>query len=226
MKYSSAIIRADFDRIAEHDADGWDHSTHYHPFLLAHLPDICQRSVEIGCGTGSFARLLARRSGAVLGIDLSPEMVRIARERSAGLPNIEYLADDVLTHPIPPESCDCIVSIATLHHLPMEEMLEKMKRSLRIGGVLMVLDLYEPEGLGDLLRSAAAVPVNIVLLLARNGRLRRTPEARRAWEEHARHDSYLTLSDVRGIASRVLPGAIIRRHLLWRYSIVWTRGLM
>jgi hypothetical protein len=33
----------------------------------------------------------------------------------------------------------------------------------------------------------------------------------------------LAYTEVRRIAQRVLPGVVYRRHLLWRYSLVWTR---
>jgi hypothetical protein len=48
-------------------------------------------------------------------------------------------------------------------------------------------------------------------------------QVREAWAEHGRHDSYLTLSQVRQISAAVLPGAEVRKHLLWRYSITWRK---
>jgi SAM-dependent methyltransferase len=58
--------------------DGWDHNAHYHAFLLGQLPTRCGQALDVGCGTGSFARLLAGRCDQVLGIDLSPRMVAVA----------------------------------------------------------------------------------------------------------------------------------------------------
>jgi len=54
-------------------------------------------------------------------------------------------------------------------------------------------------------------------------RLADPPELRRAWEEHGWTDRYLGLAEVRAACARALPGATVRRHLLWRYSIVWRR---
>ena len=45
----------------------------------------------------------------------------------------------------PPDTFDCIATIATLHHVPTRAVLLKLKNALRPGGVLLVLDLYEPE---------------------------------------------------------------------------------
>src|SRR5262245_20874000 len=94
MKTAKEIQR-DFDRIAlAEGVEGWNHNNHYHDFLLRHTPPHLTRALEVGCGKGEFARLLAQRSEQVLGIDLSPEMLRIARLSSAQFPNIEYLQAD------------------------------------------------------------------------------------------------------------------------------------
>ncbi len=54
-------IEADFDRLALLDDEGWTANNHYHKFLLQHVPRNCENALEIGCGTGAFARLLAKR---------------------------------------------------------------------------------------------------------------------------------------------------------------------
>ena len=68
-----------------------------------------------------------------------------------------------------------------------------------------------------------AVPASRLLRLRHTSRLGDPPELRRAWEEHGRSDRYLTLAEVRRVCGRVLPGASVRRHLLWRYSVVWRK---
>jgi hypothetical protein len=116
-----------------------------------------------------------------------------------------------------------VASIATLHHLPFEETLLKMKGALKINGTLIILDLFQPEGLSDALTTTLAVPANIMLRLIRTGRLREPGEVREAWAEHGRSDSYLTLSQIRQVCASVLPEAEVRKHLLWRYSITWKK---
>lgn len=218
-----STVQADFDRIALLAGEGWDHSTHYHDFLARRVPADCRESLEVGCGTGAFSRLLAEKSGRVLALDLSPNMVTAARERSARFPNIDFRVADVLALELPAERFDCVASIATLHHLPVGEVLPKLKRALKPGGVLLVLDLFEPDGMLDAAAGALAVPLSLGLRLARRGRLRPPGEVRRAWEEHGRHDTYLTLARVRAVCAELLPGAEVTRHLLWRYSVVWKK---
>jgi SAM-dependent methyltransferase len=218
-----STIRADFDRIALISGGGWSHNNHYHDFLLAHVPLRCVEALDIGCGTGAFARLLAERADHVLGLDLSPHMIRLARERSRQYSNVDFQVADVTTWAFPRAHFDCIASIATCHHLPLEEMLIKARDALKIGGTLLILDLYEQKGLTDFFVSVLAVPVHLVLRLIKTGRLRQSREAREAWAEHGLHETYLPLSRIRQICARVLPGARVRRHLLWRYSIVWKK---
>lgn len=224
MPHSTAAIQAEFDRLALlSSAEGWSQNNHYHEFLLRHVPAGCRKALEIGCGTGAFSRRLAERSAQVTALDLSPEMIRLARERSADCPNIEFHVADAVSSDLPAEEFDLIATIATLHHLPFNPMLDKWKRALRAGGVLLVLDLFEPEGFYDLLSSAVAYAVCASLRLIHQHRLRPPAEVRAAWAEHEQYDSYLTLSEVRAACARILPGARVRRHLMWRYSVVWKK---
>ena len=216
-------LREDFDRIALVSTDGATHNDHYHNFLLRQLPSRFENALEIGCGTGMFAKRLAQRAQQVLALDVSPEMIRLARERSTNFTNIDFRLADICDFSLPTESFDCVASIATLHHLPFAETLLRMKLALQAGGVLVVLDLFEAEGLADAISNLFAIPVSTTLRLVHHGRLLPPREVRAAWIAHERHDRYPTMSEVRELCRRVIPGALITKHLLWRYSIVWRK---
>jgi SAM-dependent methyltransferase len=216
-------IQADFDRIAPFADEGWNHNNHYHGFLLNQLPSRCDHALEIGCGRGAFARLLAERAGHVTALDLSPEMVRIAREQSAAYPNVTFEVADVMAYDLPADHYDCIVSIATLHHLSLELVLAKLKTALCPGGTLLVLDLYQSDSVKDHLNDGRAILLHLWLRLTKPRGEKPPPEARQAWAEHGQHDRYLTVAQVRDVCAKVLPGARVTRHLLWRYSIVWKK---
>ena len=220
------IFQRDFDRIALLVDDRWNHSTRYYEFLSRHIPAACSEALDVGCGTGAFSRILAGRARHVTSLDLSPEMIRMARERSHEFSNIDFDVADILKLDFPTEHFDCIASIATLHHLPFAQTLSKLKNALKIGGVLLVLDLYEAKGLADAFMFAAAMPVNAGLRLIEQRRLRPPREVREAWAEHARHDSFKTIAEVREVCAALLPGASVRRHLLWRYSVVWKKPVV
>jgi SAM-dependent methyltransferase len=218
-----SIVQADFDRIALLSQDGWGHNEHYHGFLLKHIPATCKAALDVGCGTGAFSRLLAMRAGQVVALDLSPRMIEIAKRRSTACPNIEFQVADATRWAFPVGAFDCVASIATLHHLRTEEMLLKMAGALRVGGTLAVLDLYESTGWRDVLARMVAIPVSLLLRFVNTGLLREPRQVREAWAEHGRRDNYPTFARARQLCERVLPGAQVRKHLLWRYSVIWRK---
>ncbi|MBD6616632.1 hypothetical protein FNW02_12510 [Komarekiella sp. 'clone 1'] len=57
----------------------------------------------------------------------------------------------------------------------------------------------------------------------RNRRIRPIQEAVEAWKEHGRTDKYLTQSQAQRIYTKILTEAIVRKHLFWRYSVVWEK---
>jgi SAM-dependent methyltransferase len=220
-----ATLRDDFDRLAAADDGAWNHNRHYHGWLLGQLPAGARSVLEVGCGTGDFSRLLSDRCQTVIGIDLSPGMIKVARERAAGLGNLRFEVADVMRHPLPPGPFDCVVSIATLHHLPLRAALRRLAGLVTPGGLLLLLDLYRPAGMADHALALLAAPASLALGLARCGRLRPPPAVRAAWSAHAKHDRYPTLAEVTAASAEPLPGAAVRRHLLWRYSLAWRSPL-
>jgi 2-polyprenyl-3-methyl-5-hydroxy-6-metoxy-1,4-benzoquinol methylase len=72
-------VREDFDRLADlSEGDSWDHNAHYHSYLLKHLPAHLAETLEVGCGTGTFTRMLAECSERVIAVDLSARIVEVA----------------------------------------------------------------------------------------------------------------------------------------------------
>lgn len=215
-------IKDDFDRLASCDVEGWNHNSHYHSFLLQQLPNKGRVVLDIGCGTGEFSRLLARRFQKVIAIDLSPNALEIARQRSKSYPNIDYRVANILEWKIPTEKFDAIVSIATLHHVSEEKLLPKLTLGLKPGGKLVVLDLLKLKTIQDSWSDLIAVPLNRWFLL-KNRPPKPSPEAVAAMQEHLLTDEFLTLSGVKQIYPNQLRGAKIRKHLFWRYSVVWEK---
>jgi SAM-dependent methyltransferase len=224
MSVPPSKIQLDFDRIAALPNEVWSHNNHYESFLLKQLPPSSELdALEIGCGTGSFTRLLAQRFRRVVALDLSPRMIEVAKEQSHQYQNIDFQVADIMTREFPPDQFGCVASIATLHHLPLEPVLAKMKNALRSKGRLLVLDLFQAERFTEFISALWAVPVDLTLKLIKNGHIQESAEAKAAWAEHGRTDQYLKLSQVRRTCAAILPNAQIRRHLLWRYSIVWKK---
>jgi SAM-dependent methyltransferase len=100
---------------AEH-ADYFDRSVAaYHEKLMvtAAITDR-DRVLDIGCGTGQTTRDAARAatSGSALGVDLSAQMVELARRRAAeeGVDNASFEQVDAQIHPFPPAALDVAIS--------------------------------------------------------------------------------------------------------------------
>jgi SAM-dependent methyltransferase len=217
-------IQNDFDRIALLEQVKWDHNSHHHRFLLKQLPSYCENVLEIGCGTGAFSRLLAERSNRVVAIDLSPKMIEVAKQQSEHYSNIDFHTTDIMKWEFPVEQFDAIASIATVHHLPLENLLPSLKVALKSGGKLVMLDLLEHESVEEILIAAISVPLSWIFQVLKNRHIKPTPEAVDAWREHGLTDKYLTLPQTQQIYTKLLPGATVRRHLFWRYSVVWEKS--
>lgn len=219
-----STVEADFDRLALLDEEGWTANNQYHNSLLRHVPQQCENALEIGCGTGAFARILAKRCRRVVGLDLSAEMIRVARARSSQFENLEFELADAMTWDFAPSHFDFVCSIATFHHLDQRELLGKIKDALKPNGVFVVLDLVQSDSLVERMCDVVGVGVSTGLRLLHNGRLQPPREVRKAWEQHGKHDSYLTMRQVRALAD-VLPGSKVTRCLLWRYMLVYRKRL-
>jgi ubiquinone/menaquinone biosynthesis C-methylase UbiE len=216
-------VREDFDRIALLTARERDAREVYSHQLLSHVPLKCNHVLEIGCGFGTFARLVASRARHVTAMDMSPQMINVARERSAAYSNLEFVLGDFLQAELPVESYDCIVTLATLHHMPLKEALSRIKWLLRPGGVLILHDMQAASGHIDRAFDIVRLPISVAVRFWQRGRLLPRREVRRAWAEHGKHESYLKPQEVRAMRDEHLPGGRVCRHLLWRYTVVWRK---
>lgn len=99
--------------------------------------------LEIGCGTGAVARLLAAwpRVGEVVGVDPSPYLLDRARALSSGLANLVFEVGDGRALNVKDASFDVVVLHTVLTHVQEPEtMLAEAHRVLRPGGWLGVCD--------------------------------------------------------------------------------------
>jgi ubiquinone/menaquinone biosynthesis C-methylase UbiE len=216
-------VRDDFNRIAALTAHEADEQVMYSNYLLRHVPVDCNRILEIGCGFGAFTRLISHRARHVEAIDLSSQMIEIAKERSASYSNLEFTLGDFLQLPFSAETYDCVVTIATLHHLPVHEALKKMKAMLRPGGVLILHDLLADKSFIDKVLNIVKLPINRAVRFGQTGKLWVRREVREAWIEHGKHETYLTPKDALSMRDEHLPNGRLHNHFLWRYTIVWRK---
>lgn len=98
------------------------------------------RVFEFGCGTGSTAVSHAPYVEHVTATDISPQMLRIARERavSAGVKNVTFAQWDVDADPIPGTEFDVVMAHSILHLVEdLPGAIEKAHSMLKEDGVLV-----------------------------------------------------------------------------------------
>ena len=91
--------------------------------------------LELGCGTGSFTGELARSGADVTAIDVSPELLEIARANWSA-PNVRYEIQNAYALTYSDATFDSIVGSSVLHHLEIEEALREIYRVLKPGGTI------------------------------------------------------------------------------------------
>jgi len=122
----------------------------YHlPFLDAAAIGAGEQVLDVGCGTGQTTRDAARRasSGGALGVDLSTEMIALARRLAAaeGLGNAWYELADAQIYPFEAGSFDVAISrTGAMFFGGPQAALANIARALRGGGRLALLS-WQPR---------------------------------------------------------------------------------
>jgi len=103
-------------------------------------------ALDIGCGRGGTAVLLADQFGAqVTGVDLSPEAVAFCRETHAA-PNVSFMVGDAEHLPFEGDSFDAVSNVESSHTYPdMRAFLSEVRRVLRSGGWFLHTDLLPTQ---------------------------------------------------------------------------------
>lgn len=128
-------VRETYDRIAEHFAQTRAYAW---PDVEQFIESESDRSValDLGCGNGRHAQLLAERAETVVCADLSRHVLEEARDRTER--QAALVQADAAELPIRSESVDLAVYIATIHHLP--------SRALRIQSLDELSRVLAPTG--------------------------------------------------------------------------------
>jgi cyclopropane fatty-acyl-phospholipid synthase-like methyltransferase len=100
------------------------------------------RVLEIGCGMGRLVKPLSRRVARVVGVDLSDEMLRLARHYCRGLSNVEFRQTDGRLDFLADSAFDFVFSHIVFQHLPRKAYVEtyfhEAFRVLVPGGIFRV----------------------------------------------------------------------------------------
>jgi 2-polyprenyl-3-methyl-5-hydroxy-6-metoxy-1,4-benzoquinol methylase len=102
--------------------------------LISHLKP-GMTVLELGCGTGYLTQELARSGAEVVAIDISPELLEIAKANCSA-PNVRYQIENAYAMSYDDAMFDSVVGSSVLHHLEIEDALRGVYRVLKPGGTI------------------------------------------------------------------------------------------
>ena len=102
------------------------------------LGDVAGKTVvDYGCGDGENTLVLASRGARVTAVDISPDLIEIAKRRIAVNrldERVEFVVGSAYEVPVPDASVDVVFGIAILHHLDLPQAAREVWRILKPGG--------------------------------------------------------------------------------------------
>lgn len=176
-----------------------------------------ESAIDLGCGSGRVAHVLAKHYEKVRAIDLSPEMVDLA-QRKRPHPRILFEAADLMTIT---GQYDLVISMMTLHHLPdVEAALKHVASLVKPGGTAILVDNAQPHATTRMGQRVWAAQVLAQDILHAFQKFRFAINKR--WLDHVLSDRYLTPEAFVAEYGKAFPDAAITpvRHL---YTSVWER---
>jgi SAM-dependent methyltransferase len=143
----------------KHLGDGMDAETHRHFTDFANMASVLAlppgaRILDVGCGSGWLSEYFARLGYEVTGIDISDDLIRMARERVERVPydvdhetqlRCRFQTQDIEQDPLP-EKFDAVVCYDSLHHFENERrVFRNLAAMLDVGGLLFILEGHKPS---------------------------------------------------------------------------------
>src|SRR5271167_1153918 len=83
----------------------------------------CEKVLDFGCGVGRMTRAFSSFFASCVGIDVSENMVSLARKFNSDRPHCEFIASGAAVLPFPDNSFDFVFSVLVLQHLPTKNMI-------------------------------------------------------------------------------------------------------
>jgi ubiquinone/menaquinone biosynthesis C-methylase UbiE len=135
-----------FGRREQNDADFYATATEVINSLESELRRVPQpqrsqwKALEIGCGPGRLMRPMSRHFAEIHGVDVSDEMIDLARARLRDIPNARlHVTDGASLGEFPDGSFDFVYSYAVFQHVPSRDVIaaymRETHRVLKIGGL-------------------------------------------------------------------------------------------
>jgi ubiquinone/menaquinone biosynthesis C-methylase UbiE len=132
---------SEYDEHSGHGMQSAEQVDAWSAALRSMLPKPPSRVLDVGCGTGVIALLVADLGHKVVGVDLSEGMLAKARAKAGGRKGIRFARGNALAPPGKPATYDAVVNRHVLWTMTdPERALTNWRRLLRPGGHLVVID--------------------------------------------------------------------------------------
>ena len=106
-----------------------------------------KRTLELGCGNGTYSKVIAAQASELLATDFSDEMVNVSRNRLNGYANISVEKQNCFDLTYGDNMFDTVLMANLLHVIPgPENAITEAKRVLKPGGKIIVVS-YTSEGM-------------------------------------------------------------------------------
>jgi ubiquinone/menaquinone biosynthesis C-methylase UbiE len=121
--------------------------------LLKPMPN--ENILDVGCGTGNYSVMLAKLGCKVTGIDVSTEMLKVAREKAEKLClNVNFINCDAQDLPFESNFFDAVLSVATFEFIPNpHKAFEELYRVVKQGGRIVIGFINKESPWGELYES-------------------------------------------------------------------------
>lgn len=123
--------------------------------------------LEVGCGTGTLSLAASRRvgtAGAVYGVDIAPEMIKVARRKNARAGDlVDFQVATIDRLPFPDATVDVTLCSFMIFHMPDDVRrrgLREIHRVLKPAGTLLVIEAGKPD-LDGLRRDMVAAGLSV-----------------------------------------------------------------
>jgi len=138
-----------YDKISRKYAEIFDKDFSDNPYLDKFLSYLHRgdKILDLGCGTGRITQYYVDNGFKVIGIDLSDEMIKIAKKKH---PQIEFLCADMRKLNFPNESFDAVSIAYSLFHLSKKDVPQLIKKVKYILKDKEILLLILQEGNGEI----------------------------------------------------------------------------
>ena len=196
-----------FDKVAK-EYDFVNNLLNDYTFFISNLPSHRGRALDIGCGSGILAERLSTYFGEVVGIDISNEMLEIAKNKcqSTNTTYINMNAENLIFT----EKFDYIVSRTTFHHLrDIPNVINNLKELLNEDGKMVIFDnvsevetpptyVYIVGAIQEFFPHCFKYGVKNAVRVFKHSTLK-------SWLEHLAKDKYLSEQKYYDVYGKLLP---------------------